>query len=146
MKWVSIKSQFSSSLNLKFTSSLEENLVCLALQVFRYSRPCVWAYLLPGVLTFDTSSTSRFFGKEQKFLNYLFKRICLRCGRSGFDPWVGKMPWRREQLPTPVFLPGEFQGQRRLAGYSPWGHRVSHNWETNTFTSLTNYLPCSKTR
>ena len=31
----------------------------------------------------------------------------LQCGRSGFDPWVGKIPWRREQQPTPVFLPGE---------------------------------------
>jgi len=37
-----------------------------------------------------------------------------------FDPWIGKSPWRREWLPTPVFLPGEFQGQRSLAGYSPW--------------------------
>ena len=36
-----------------------------------------------------------------------------------FDPWVGKSPWRREQLPTLVFLPGEFHGQRSLAGYSP---------------------------
>ena len=35
--------------------------------------------------------------------------------------WVGKIPWRREQLPTPVFLPGESHGQRSLAGYSPWG-------------------------
>ena len=32
-----------------------------------------------------------------------------------------------EQLPTPVFWPGEFHGQRSLAGYSPWGHRVRHN-------------------
>ena len=31
-------------------------------------------------------------------------------------PWVGKIPWRRERLPTPVFLPGEFNGQRSLAG------------------------------
>ena len=30
------------------------------------------------------------------------------CGRPGFDPWVGKIPWRREKLPTPVFWPGEF--------------------------------------
>ena len=29
---------------------------------------------------------------------------------AGFDPWVGKIPWRREQLPTPVFWPGEFHG------------------------------------
>ena len=28
----------------------------------------------------------------------------------GFDPWVGKIPWRRERLPTPVFWPGEFHG------------------------------------
>ena len=33
--------------------------------------------------------------------------------------WVGKIPWRREWLPTPVFLPGESHGQRGLAGYSP---------------------------
>ena len=29
---------------------------------------------------------------------------------TGFDPWVGKIPWRRERLPTPVFWPGEFHG------------------------------------
>ena len=33
-----------------------------------------------------------------------WKRIRLQCGRSGFDPWVEKIPWRRERLPTPVFL------------------------------------------
>ena len=37
--------------------------------------------------------------------------------------WIRKIPWRREWLPTPVFLPGEFHGQRRLAGYSPKGHK-----------------------
>ena len=46
---------------------------------------------------------------------------CRRRERRGFDPWVGKIPWRREWQPTPVFLPGESHGQRRLAGYSPWG-------------------------
>jgi len=30
--------------------------------------------------------------------------------RPGFNPWVGKIPWRRERLPTPVFWPGEFHG------------------------------------
>ena len=41
------------------------------------------------------------------------------------------MPWRRKRQPTPVFLPGEFHGQRSLAGYSPWGHkRVRHNLVT----------------
>ena len=37
-------------------------------------------------------------------------RICLQCGRPGFDSWFGKIPWRREQLPTPVSWPGEFHG------------------------------------
>ena len=37
-----------------------------------------------------------------------------RCRRLGFDPWVGKIPWRREWPPTPVFLPGESHGQRSL--------------------------------
>ena len=45
-----------------------------------------------------------------------------RCKRLRFDPWVGKIPWRSVWQPTPVFLPGESHGQRRLAGYSPWGH------------------------
>ena len=43
--------------------------------------------------------------------------------RPRFDPWVGKVPWRREWLPTPVFLPGEFHEQRSLAGNSPWDHK-----------------------
>ena len=36
-------------------------------------------------------------------------------------PWNGKIPWRRAQQPTPVFLPGESHRQRSLVGYSPWG-------------------------
>ena len=38
-----------------------------------------------------------------------------------------KVLWRREWQSTPVFLPGEFYGQRSLAGYSPWGRRVGHD-------------------
>ena len=41
------------------------------------------------------------------------------------DPWVGKIPWRRKWQPTLVYLPGEFHGQRSLAGYSPWGRKES---------------------
>ena len=50
---------------------------------------------------------------------------CRRYKRYGFDPWVGKIPWRRAWQPTPVFLPGESHEQRNLAGYSPWGHKES---------------------
>ena len=41
------------------------------------------------------------------------------------ETWVGKIPWRREQLPTPGLWPGEFHGQRSLAGNSPWGGKES---------------------
>ena len=37
------------------------------------------------------------------------------------DPWIRKLPWRMERLPTPVFLPGEFHGQRCLVGYTVHG-------------------------
>jgi len=47
----------------------------------------------------------------------------LQCRRGGFDPWVRKIPWRREWQLIPVFLPGESHGQRSLAGYSPWGRK-----------------------
>ena len=48
-----------------------------------------------------------------------------RPGRHGFNPWVGKTPWRRKWQHTPIFLPGKSHGQRSLVGYSPWGHRES---------------------
>ena len=51
--------------------------------------------------------------------------VHLQCWRCGFDLWVGKILWRREWQPTPVFLPGESHGQRNLAGYTPWGHKES---------------------
>ena len=42
--------------------------------------------------------------------------------------WVRKLPCRRKWPPTPVFLPGESHGQRRLVGYSSKHHRVEHDW------------------
>ena len=53
----------------------------------------------------------------------------------GFNPWVGKIPWRSERQPTPVSLPGESHGQSRLVGYSPWGHKESGTTELLTFSS-----------
>ena len=46
----------------------------------------------------------------------------------GFNPWVGKIPWRRKWQPTPVFLAGKSHGQKSLVGYSSWGRkRAGHN-------------------
>ena len=60
----------------------------------------------------------------------------LQCGRPRFDPWVRKIPWRSDWLPTPVFLPGESHGQRSLAGYRSKGHKESDmsEWLTHTHT------------
>ena len=52
----------------------------------------------------------------------------------GFDPWVGKIPWKRKWQPTQVFLLRKSQGQRCLAGYSPKGQKEftmtehKHEW------------------
>ena len=56
---------------------------------------------------------------------------CRRFRRPGFNPWVGKIPWRRKWQPTPVFLPGKSYGQRSLVGYCPVdGRRVGLDWVT----------------
>ena len=48
---------------------------------------------------------------------------CRRHRRCGFNPWVGKIPWKRKWQPTPVFLLGRVHGQRSPAGCSLWGRR-----------------------
>ena len=50
--------------------------------------------------------------------------ICLQCRRPRFNPWVGKIPWRRAWQSTPIFLPGECHGQKSLATV----HRVTQIW------------------
>ena len=57
--------------------------------------------------------------------NNLYDNVLLLFVKPGFDLWVGKIPWRREWLPTPVFLLGELHGQRNLMGFSPWSHKES---------------------
>ena len=52
--------------------------------------------------------------------------LCRRHRRCRLDPWVGKIPWRRAWPPTPVFLPGEFHGQRSLVAYTV--HGVTKSW------------------
>ena len=54
---------------------------------------------------------------------------CKRHRRHVFDPWVGKIPWRREWLLTPGFSPGKSHGQRSLVGCGPWDGS-QHSWST----------------
>ena len=68
-----------------------------------------------------------FFGSEGK-------ASAFNAGRSGFDPWVRKILWRRKWQPTPVPLPGKSHRRRSPAGYSPWGHKESDTTERFHFT------------
>ena len=69
-------------------------------------------------------------------LTYICIYVCiyislLQCRRHGFDPWVGKILWRRKCQPTSVFLPGESHGQMSLVGYTVHGvSRVRHDLAT----------------
>ena len=68
------------------------------------------------------------------------KESACQCGRHRFNPWIGKIPCRREWQPTPVFLPGKFYEQRILAAYSPWGLKESDTTEHACMHNLENYL------
>ena len=55
----------------------------------------------------------------------LLEKVFYNTSLPQVDPWVEKIPWRRERQPTQVFLPREFHGHSSLAGYSPWGNKES---------------------
>ena len=69
--------------------------------------------------------------QHQSLFQWVNSSFCLQCRRSRFDPWVGKIPWRRERLPTPVFWPGELHGL-----YSPWGCKESDMTEQLSLSLL----------
>ena len=93
-----------------------------------------WRAAVHGVAKSQTQLsdwTELNWGIHWTFSVMLLVKICLqcrRCKRHGFGLWVRKIPWKRTWQPSPVFLLGEFHGQRSLAGYSPWLCRVRHNW------------------
>ena len=68
------------------------------------------------------------------------KAPCLQCRRPGFDPWVGKIPWRKEWQPTPVFLPGKSHGQRSLAVCCPWSRKELGMTERLTLTQHSDFI------
>ena len=63
------------------------------------------------------------------------KATAYNTGDLVFNPWVRKIPWRRQWQPTPVFLPGKSHGLRSLVGYNPWGHKELDTTERLHFTT-----------
>ena len=96
--------------------------------VFRSPDPACWPTGFPFIHSLP-SVHNMLGSKNEEGFSWWFsgKESACQCRRRGFDPWVGKIPWRRKGQPTPVFLPVKFHGQRILVGYSPKDQRVRHD-------------------
>ena len=76
------------------------------------------------------------------------KESAYNAGKPGFNPWVRKIPWRREWQPTPIFLPGEFHGRGiwRATVHGLGAKRVRHNLVTKQQQQQQQNSSQSKTR
>ena len=89
---------------------------------------------LPGLQTLNHDSHYSF--TYQGFLgSSAGEKSACKCRRPWFHSWVRKFPWRKDRLPTPVFLPGEYLWTEELVGYSPWGRKESDmtEWLSTAF-------------
>ena len=66
---------------------------------------------------------------------------CRRHKRCRFNPWVGKISWRKKWQPSPVFLPGKIHGHRSLADYNPWDQKELHTTKYTHADGLCRILP-----
>ena len=87
-----------------------------------------WSIPKPVIFKLVKTSTSVSLSGLPRWLSG--KESACQCRRHRLDIWVRKVLWRRKWQPTPVFLPGEFYGQRSMAEYSPW-HVKSQTWLSN---------------
>ena len=96
-----------------------------------------YAVIFTGLPTLKREAFSRGweFGGHLKILGFLSgsdsKKFACNAGDPGFDPWVRKIPWRREWQPTPVFLPGKSHGQRNWLATV---HEVTESYVTEQLT------------
>ena len=80
--------------------------------------------------------TSRASDSAEKSKEMWPNKLFFGLGHLGLIPGLGRSPGRKAWQATPVFLPGESQRQRSLAGYSPWGHKESDTTERLSHPSL----------
>ena len=72
------------------------------------------------------------------------QRICLQCRRPRFIPWFRKIAWRRKWQSTPVFLPGEYHGQRSLASNSSQGRKEEDMTEATQHSQVSSHSTALK--
>ena len=78
--------------------------------------------MTPGLSSYTMCENKHLFNYKASQVVLVVKNAPANTGkRCRFNPWVGKIPWRRAWQPNPVFLPKKFHGQRSLVGYSPYG-------------------------
>ena len=119
-----------NSLGTTSSSDIPNSVLCLLLH---RQMPLEWGHLpLSSAFSAVLLGLPRWLrGKES---------ACQR-RRCGFNPWVGKITWRRDWQPAPVFLPGKSHGETSLADCSPWSHRESDTTEQlSTWALLLGYL------
>ena len=101
---------------------------------FRHNNRCVVVFHCCLICSFPKTGGGLHHWLSDKESTYQARR-CV------FNPQSGKIPWRRKWQPIPVFLPGKFHGQngqRSLAGYSPWGlKRAGYDLSDETTTVKT---------
>ena len=86
-------------------------------------------------------------GIQERFSWKFSSNESCQCRRLGFNPRIGKILWRRQWQPTPIFLPGESHGQRSsLVGYSQWGHKESDMTEWLSLTHTHTHTFCQARR
>ena len=123
---------FQQSKNVSFFSTASPAFNCLKF-LTGHSDQCVMVHYCCFILHFSGFPCGAN-GKEPTCQ-------CMRLENCRFNPWFGKISWRRKWQPTPVFLPWKFHGQRNLVGYSPCGCKESHVTEhTPTIINDNGYL------
>ena len=115
-----------------------QNFLSVIVENCTFLKSPLYSYAIPILKAKELTSPSKVFpgGSVGKESTCQFRRH----KRCRFDPWVGKIPWRRKWQPTPVFLPGKSQGQRSLVCYSSWGHKELDMTEVTEHSNIVKSL------
>ena len=116
-----------------------KNLTLIRIELCKFRFHISVCYILPRCLRFASQPTRSHGIKDENDRTPDKIWLLVRCDGASlvaqmvkspstiqeiqFSPWAGKIPWRKEWLPIPVFLPGEFYRLKSLAGYSPCSHK-----------------------